>query len=100
MAKGKWQMENHLKFAICLLPFDLLVSLHEPAARGWGLRKNPFGLSFRGVFMGLWPTQLNENHCGRHPRESGGPHQSKSWIPAFAGMTGTVTFKRAVNLAG
>jgi hypothetical protein len=39
MAKGKWQMENHLKFAICLLPFDLLVSLHEPAARGWGLGK-------------------------------------------------------------
>jgi hypothetical protein len=45
--------------------------------------------------MGLWPTQLNENHCGRHPRESGGPHRSKSWIPAFAGMTGTVTFERA-----
>jgi hypothetical protein len=25
MAEGKWQMENHLKFAFCLLPFDLLV---------------------------------------------------------------------------
>jgi hypothetical protein len=25
MAKGKWKMENHLKFAICRLPFDLLV---------------------------------------------------------------------------
>jgi len=25
MAKGKWQMENHLKFVICRLPFDLLV---------------------------------------------------------------------------
>jgi hypothetical protein len=24
MAKGKWQMENHLKFALCHLPFDLL----------------------------------------------------------------------------
>jgi hypothetical protein len=22
MAKGKWQMGNHLKFAICRLPFD------------------------------------------------------------------------------
>jgi hypothetical protein len=26
MAKGKWQMENHLRFAICHLPFELLVS--------------------------------------------------------------------------
>jgi hypothetical protein len=25
MAKGKWQMENRLKFAICHLPFDLPV---------------------------------------------------------------------------
>jgi hypothetical protein len=25
MARGKWQMENHLKFDICRLPFDLLV---------------------------------------------------------------------------
>jgi hypothetical protein len=25
MAKGKWQMVNHLKFAICHLPFELLV---------------------------------------------------------------------------
>ena len=24
MANGKWQMENHLKFAVCHLPFDLL----------------------------------------------------------------------------
>jgi hypothetical protein len=47
--------------------------------------------------MGHWPTQLNEHHCGRHPRESGGPHQSQSWIPAFAGMTGTVTFERAAG---
>jgi hypothetical protein len=31
MANGKLQMENHLKFAICRLPFDLLVCLWE-----WG----------------------------------------------------------------
>jgi hypothetical protein len=29
-------------------------------------------VSFR-VRMGLWPTQRNENHRRRHPREGGGP---------------------------
>jgi hypothetical protein len=33
MANGKWQMENHLKFAICRLPFDLLV--FKIASRDW-----------------------------------------------------------------
>jgi hypothetical protein len=33
-AKGKWQMENHLKFAICHLQFDFLcLSLMEEEAR-------------------------------------------------------------------
>jgi hypothetical protein len=40
--------------------------------------------------MGLWPTQGNENHHRRHPRESGDP----GGIPAFAGMTGEGSFSR------
>jgi hypothetical protein len=32
MAKGKWQMENHLSFAFCHLPFELLFVLNEAAA--------------------------------------------------------------------
>ena len=51
-------------------------------------------VSFR-VVMGLRPTHENESHSRRHPRASGGPRQSASWIPAFAAMTGRVTFDGA-----
>ena len=39
--------------------------------------------------MDLGPARGDEKRWSRHPRVGGGPRQSgRSWIPAFAGMTG------------
>jgi hypothetical protein len=44
--------------------------------------------------MGLWPTQRNENHIPRHPRESGGPLLVRNTMDSrFSGND--VIFERA-----
>ena len=66
------------------------------------MRRSTSPVSFR-VYMGLRPTQRDENRRPRHPRASGGPlPYGRNWIPApplsrrtsFAGMTGPGWFSR------
>ena len=79
---GDQRLPGRSKLGSLLPPMEE-ISKEELPSLCW----NSFLRSFR-VYMGLRPTQRDENHLPRHPAKAG-VHCSYGlqWVPAFAGMT-------------